>query len=267
MSRRLRGIIIAALGITASLPLFAGDLKPQSRLTLVRALMAEYATVNSPLPRGEKGLRLEIEGGIDQKSLGHEITQHGTAVPAHTLVQITNLEFKDREILLEINGGGQRKSKWYEHIEVGIGNGTQPLSGGKNAGTPTGSQIALVFPQNLPDLTVEQVKTYLSPVLDFHPVTPLQTMTRPFPPEFQKAVEEKRAEVGMNQDMVLAALGPPDQRVRETKEGVENEDWIYGTPPMKVTFVTFRGDEVVHVEEYTGGVRGQSESPLEDPPR
>ena len=223
--------------------------------------------MNSPLPRGEKGLRLKTDGGIDQESLRHEITQHGAAVPAHTLVHITNIDFKDREILLEINGGGQRKSKWYEHIEVGIGYGTQPISGGKNSGTPTGSRIALLFPQKLPDLTVEQVKEYLAPVLDFSPVTPLQTMTQPFPPEFQKAIEEKRAEVGMNQDMVLAALGPPDQKVRETKEGVEHEDWIYGTPPMKVTFVTFQGDEAVHVEEYTGGVRGQSKPPLEAPPR
>jgi len=34
---------------------------------------------------------------------------------------------------------------------------------------------------------------------------------------------------------------------------VELEDWVYGLPPGKITFVTFNGDKVVKVkEEYAG---------------
>ena len=103
--------------------------------------------------------------------------------------------------------------------------------------------------------------------LDFSPVTPIQTMTRPVPPEFQKAIEEKRAAEGMDRDMVVAALGQPDRKVRETKNGVEQEDWIYGTPPMKVIFVTFEEEEVVSVQEYAGGVAGEAQPPLPSDPR
>jgi hypothetical protein len=37
--------------------------------------------------------------------------------------------------------------------------------------------------------------------------------------------------------------------VREEREGVEQEDWIYGSPPH-VLFVTFDGDSVIKVEQY-----------------
>ena len=184
----------------------------------------------------------------------------------NVLVQITNIVFREREILFEINGGGKHKTKWYEHVEVGVGYGTTPIATGKK-GTATGSMITLAFPQKLPDLSVEQVKEHLALVLDFSPVTPLQAMSRPIPPEFKEAVEAKQAVVGMDRDTVLAAIGQPDNKVRETKNGLEQEDWIYGKPPLKVIFVTFEGEEVVDVQEYTGGVSGQAQTPPEAPPR
>ena len=245
----------------------ASDLKPQSRMAIVRGLIAEFASAKTPLPRGEKGLFLKTDGQIDQERLRREITQHGTAVQPNVLIQITKIEFRDKEIAVEINGGGKKKTKWYEHVEVGIGYGTTPVSAGNKQGTPTGSTVTLVFPEKLPDLTVEEVKQYLAPALDFNPVTPLLTMTRPVPPEFQKAIEEKRAAEGMDRDMVVAALGQPDRKVRETKNGVEQEDWIYGTPPMKVIFVTFEEEEVVSVQEYAGGVAGEAQPPLPADPR
>ena len=38
-------------------------------------------------------------------------------------------------------------------------------------------------------------------------------------------------------------------------------------PPLKVTFVTFDGEEVVGVQEYTGGVAGEAQPPLQLDPR
>ena len=52
---------------------------------------------------------------------------------------------------------------------------------------------------------------------------------------------------------VLLALGRPKYKPRETKDGLETEDWVYGTPPGKITFVTFNGDKVIKVkDEYAG---------------
>lgn len=249
-------------------PLLGADLKAQSRVAILREMIAEYATLRAPLPRGEKGLRLQTSGEIDQEALTREITQQGTAVGPNVLVQITQIEFRDKEIVLEINGGGKKKTKWYEHIEVGIGTRTTPINNpNASSSTPVGSTVTLVFPRKLPDITVNDLKDYLAPVLDFEAVSPIQMLTGPVPPEFQQAIENKQAVVGMSQDMVLAALGQPDQKVREMKDGVEQEDWIYGTPPMKVTFVTFEGDEVVDVQEYSGGVRGEVQQYPRQPPR
>ncbi|MBI2818937.1 MAG: hypothetical protein HYX73_03075, partial [Acidobacteria bacterium] len=231
-------------------------------------LVAEYGVLQAPLPRGDKGLRLDVGGDIDRDALLHELTQEGTAIPAKVIVQITRIEFRDKEIEFEINGGGKKKTKWYEHIEIGMGTRTTPINNpNADTGSGTGSKITLLFPDKLQEMTVDDVKGYLSLVLDFNAKSPILTMTEPIPPEFQKAIEEKVAVVGMNRDMVLAALGPPDRKVREEKDGVEEEDWIYGSPPLKVTFVTFEGEEVIDVQEYAGGVRGETYPYPTEPPR
>jgi len=254
------------VGITIPSVVLASDIQPQSRMAIVRGLTAEYATLKIPLPRGKKGLLLNANGQVDQEGLKREITQNGTAVQPNVLVQITQVEFQDKEIIFEINGGSKHKSKWYDHIEVGIGNNTQPINQQATA-TPTGSSISLIFPQKLQDMTVEEIKNSLSPVLDFDPTSPMHTVTRPIPLQFREAVQAKKAAVGMDQDTVLAAMGQPQRKVRETKDGVEQEDWIYGSPPFKVTFVTFEEDQVVNVKEYEGGIGGEVQPSSEQDPR
>jgi hypothetical protein len=53
----------------------------------------------------------------------------------------------------------------------------------------------------------------------------------------------------MDRDSVLSSKGAPDRKVREERDGVEQEDWIYGLPPH-VLFITFDGDTVVKVTQY-----------------
>ena len=261
-------LVIAALvlGFASPVELSGAGLTPESRMTIVRGLTAEYATLKVFLPRGEEGLTVDTQGEVDKEALLREMTQNGTAISPNVLVQITAIEFKGKEIVFEINGGGKKKTKWYEHIEVGMGSGTYPIAQGSGK-TPTGSYVVLKFSQSLPDLTVEELKSYLGPALDFNPVSPIQTLTRPIPPEFREAIEAKQATIGMDRQMVQMAMGHPQHKVRETKDGVEQEDWIYGTPPQKVIFVTFEGDEVVDIKEYRGGVAGQTQPHLEDPIR
>jgi hypothetical protein len=69
------------------------------------------------------------------------------------------------------------------------------------------------------------------------------------PPKFKDAIKKHEVVVGMDRDAVLSSKGAPDRRVREVRDGVEQEDWIYGTPPH-VLFVTFDGDQVVAVKQY-----------------
>jgi hypothetical protein len=264
MPNRFHLTIVLAAGMFSSAALFASGIKPESRMAIIRELTAEYASLKVPLPRGKKGLLLSSDGKVDEQSLKREIVQNGTAFTQNILVQITAVDIGTKAIVFEINGGGKRKTKWYDHVEVGMGDMTQPIN--QNIQTPTGSSITLQFPRQIEDLSVEELKNYLSPVLNFNPTTTFQLPSRPVAPEFQKAIEEKKAVVGMDRDMVTAALGPPLRKVREDKDGVEQEDWIYGTPPMKITFVTFEGEEVVDVREYTGGIGGAVQ-PAEEAPR
>jgi hypothetical protein len=50
------------------------------------------------------------------------------------------------------------------------------------------------------------------------------------------------------------AMGRPEHKSRETKDGVEFEDWVFGTPPGRITFVTFEGSKVVKVKEAYAGL-------------
>jgi len=66
---RLALTISLVLGTASGVCLFGADLKPQSRMAIMRGLIAEYATAKSPLPRGEKGLFLKADGEIDDERL------------------------------------------------------------------------------------------------------------------------------------------------------------------------------------------------------
>jgi hypothetical protein len=57
---------------------------------------------------------------------------------------------------------------------------------------------------------------------------------------------------------VVLAIGKPRTKVRETKDGVEQEDWVYGQPPGKVTFVTFANGKVIRVRDAYAGLGGST---------
>ena len=130
---------------------------------------------------------------------------------------------------------------------------------------PAGTNLALDFAEGVPELDSERIKELLAPVLDFELHSATEQFIESLPEPQQAAIKEQRAIEEMDRDTVLLAMGKPDRKVRETKEGVEYEDWIYGTPPGKVTFVTFRGGKVVRVRESYGGLGGSVSNPQQVP--
>jgi outer membrane protein assembly factor BamE (lipoprotein component of BamABCDE complex) len=68
----------------------------------------------------------------------------------------------------------------------------------------------------------------------------------------------------MDRDQVLLALGRPVRKVRETTDGEETEDWIYGNPPGKIVFVTFKDNKVIKVKEAYAGL-GTEAKQVESP--
>jgi hypothetical protein len=145
-----------------------------------------------------------------------------------------------------------------------MGGQTAPISRGQS-NAPGGTSIALLFHGPVPAVKAAQIKKMLATVLDFEKRTATETFMESLPPEIQQAVKEKRAVEGMDRDQVLLALGRPVRKVREVKDGVETEDWIYGTPPGKIVFVTFNGNKVIKVKETYAGLGTQA--PPSEPPR
>jgi len=247
-----------------SASLLGEKLSPEQRLELVRGLTAEYATAKVIVPRSKKPLPMNSDGTYDKQAWNDAGKQLGPAARAGDLVQITAVNIDDDKITFEINGGLKTKRKWYQGLEVGVGQGTTPVNRGPN--TPTlGTSIAMSFPKNEIPNDSAAIKKLLAPVLDFEKRTVTEQLIDTFPPEVKQAIKENRALEGMDRDQVIMALGKPRTKVRESKDGMDLEDWIYGTPPGKVTFVTFGGGKVTKVKESYAGLGGQTLPPL--PPK
>lgn len=224
----------------------------QSKLTIIRFVDGEFAKATQPLPHEKTGYKIAVGKPLDLKGLQTEVRREGAIASPGDTVQITSLEFRSKEIAVQINGGGKKKFHLRDHLQVGMGNVPEPTGSDMHPDEGKGTTLILDYGRPLPDLSPDDVKHDLSVLLDFSKersatVNWIDTL----PPEIRQAIEEHRALVGMDQEMVIAALGRAGRKVRERDpNGNETEDWIYGNPPAKTTFVTFMGDKVVRVKVF-----------------
>lgn len=234
----------------------ADTLTMQDRIELMRGLVAEYATVKQFLPRSKKALPFESTGSFDKKAWEAASREYGPAGRVGDLVQITKVGIEADKLVLQINGGFKGGRKWYDGAQIGggIGGGgpMHPLGRG-DSNAPGGTTIEILFHQPLEPMKAAEVKKMLAPVLDFERHTATELYAESLPPAMKKAISEKKVIEGMDRDQVLLALGHPAHKSREVKDGLELEDWVFGRPPGKITFVTFNGSKVIRVkEEYAG---------------
>ena len=242
-------LVVPCLTFGLASSVFAKDqTERDTHIQLIRGLMREVAVSKVALPRGKKGVRVDAQGKLDKADADSQLRANGMAIKPGMPVEISKITFKPKEIVFEINGGGKKSSKWYQHIEIGIGGATTPISQQPPPLT-YGSWITLVFPGKVPNLGVDQAKQDLGDVLDFTRHSPTVLYSPEVPAKFKDAIKNHQVIVGMDRDAVLSSKGPPDRRVREVRDGVEQEDWIYGLPPH-VLFVTFDGDSVIDVRQY-----------------
>lgn len=268
---------IAAIAVLSVLPeLSAADKKPaadkvvaeklsfEDRVELTRGLMAEYGTVKVLLPRSKKALEFNSDGTYDKKEWSEIAKESGPAARTGDTVQITKLTLEHDRIVLEINRGFKGGRKWYQGVQIdgGMGGPTTPIGTDNDSNAPGGTSLAILFHKPLEPIKAAEVKKMLAPVLDFekHSVTEIYSET--LPPEMQKAIKEKRVTEGMNHEQVVMALGRPVHHERSTKDGLDLEDWVYGTAPGKIVFVTFTGDKVIKVKEAYAGLGTQVQDPV-----
>ncbi len=224
--------------------------------------MAEFAKSKVTLPRTKKALNYPSDGNYDREAWQKALLENGPAARVGDEIQITRVLIEDKKILLEINGGLKGGRHWYDHVQVGMGGNTSPVTTNQNAQATAGSNIALLFPKGVPSTSVNDLKAMLAPIFDFSKQSATQNYVDNLPEPIKKAIHEQKAVEGMNHDQVILAMGRPRNKSRESRDGDEMEDWVYGEPPGKVTFVTFSEGKVVKIREDYANIGGSTAPPL-----
>jgi len=220
----------------------------RGRRELVRNLEAEQGFAHRALPvSASVTLRANgpiSPGGAEYKKL---IYQKGEAAALGDRVIITALEIKPDRIVLDLNGGPYQKHRFLSHVQINDAPVAQT-----NADRASGSRITLIFEGHVPEISAPEVKALLEPVIDFGVKTSEQAYADTLPPMLKEAIAAHEVLVGMNHRMVLAALGAPENKMREQPSGDASggryEEWIYGHLPQTIRFVRFVGDRVTVVE-------------------
>jgi hypothetical protein len=237
----------------------ATTLQETSKLALIRYVSGEFAKATKSLPAGKEGLIVYVGKPLNTELINRALATHGAAINTGDKVQITSLDFRDHQIIVDLNGGGRGKKHLRDrfHIELSGIPTMQTTTEQEETGPPglqpgLGSTIYLDFGKPVPDMSPSDLKKLLSPFLNFAgersaAVEWVDTL----PPAMKKAIAERRPMVGMDRDEVIAAIGKPDHKVRERdSQGNDTEDWIYGEPPSKTVFVCFTGDRVTTIRQY-----------------
>jgi hypothetical protein len=230
------------------------ELDPKTRLLLIREMQSEQGFAMRPFPRGHKGLTLEANGKLapaGESYLNMVVSEGLSARPGGRLV-ITDIKFDKDKIIFDLNDGPDARHRFLRHVQIGMG----PEMGdpdidptlANQAGDPSGSRLTLTFHDHIPELTSQQVKALLAPLISFDVKTPIQAFTDTLPPELKKAILDHKVLVGMSTEMVLYAKGQPLTKSREMDGQMPFEEWIYGTPPEDVNFVRINGNRVIRLE-------------------
>ena len=225
------------------------ELDAKTRLELIRTLQSEQGFAMRPFPRGHKGLTLEANGKLEPagESYLNLATKEGlSAKPGDRLV-LTDVRIEHSRIVFDLNGGPDPRHRFLQHIQIGTGPSMTPVVQGDDH-EPTGARLSLTFGDHVPELTGDDVKALLAPMISFGLKTPVQAFTDTLPPKLKDAILNHHVLVGMSTEMVLFAKGQPEGKSREMDGQMPFEEWIYGKPPKEVDFVRINGNRVIRVE-------------------
>jgi hypothetical protein len=231
------------------IPRDAPRMSKQTRLQIIRDFETQLIYARTAFPMGTKGLHLK-EGVItpNGEELRQVLTIFGPSIKPGDPAHISFVQIKDEHIHFEINGGPVHRQKWYQHIQISGAGGTAQAPQNDPQANPHGSFVDVHFGKYVPEMTAQQLRTVLYPVFDFNARNKEQAYLDTVPPKAKAAIQAHHVLVGMNQKMVVHAMGRPPKKVREREGETIYEEWIYGEPPADVDFVRLVGDEVVRVE-------------------
>jgi len=225
------------------------ELDVRTRQEVIRVMQSEQGFAMRPFPRGHKGLTLVANGKLEPAGEPYldMVTSQGLSAKPGDRVVLTDVKIDKNKIVFDINGGPDHKHRFLRHVELGNGDVMMPAVQGDDP-DPTGARLTLAFHEHIPQLTGAQIKELLSPLISFDVKTPMQAFTDTLPTKLKKAILDHHVLVGMSTDMVLFAMGQPENKTREMDGQMPFEEWIYGKPPKDVEFVRINGNRVIRVE-------------------
>jgi hypothetical protein len=247
-----RSIFAVLCCFCISAPLSA-QLSKDAKYEILRTIVADQASARVALPFGNDGVELTDAGQVNEDKLRKDLQKNGQSIEVGKVVTVTAVAFDDKSIELELDGGGKNKKSILDRIQVGVGTNTQqvPIDRNDKTAKAKGSKITVRFASKVPEnLTPAQLKEILNPLLDFNKHNFMKTGIDALPPEFQEAVKSKEARIGMDRSTVIMALGRPNNRFYEKKDGVSTEQWKYDLRGYHVLFVTFEENVVVEIKQY-----------------
>lgn len=238
----------ATAGIDTSLSpthveLPAGPMTERGRRELVRNLDAEQGFAHRVLPLASI-VTLVANGQVrpGPEEYRKLVYKKGQGAAPGDRVAINAITFNKDRILIDFNGGPYPRHRFLRHIQVGVGNvGSREPD---LTETASGWRVELYFEGGIPEVSAPEVKALLEPLVDFGVKTGEQAYSETLPAPIKSAIASHEILVGMDHRMVLASLGQPESKVRESAAGGRYEEWIYGHHPQTVTFVRFAGDRV-----------------------
>jgi hypothetical protein len=257
--------LLALASLFGAASLRAGDkLSFDERIEIERGLTAEMAIAKILLPRSAKPLLYTSDGHLDKAAWDKALHESGPAARTGDQIQITRVLIESDRILLEINGGTKKAGHWYDSVQVGVNGSAAPVhQNSSNSNAASGSNLAVVFKGGVPSIKSSEIKEILAPVFDFDKHSASENYVDKLPEPIQRAIREQRPLEGMDREQLLLAMGKPRNKSRETtKDGDEIEDWVYGEPPGKITFVTLSEGKVVKIREAYASVGGSTAPPL-----
>ncbi len=223
-------------------------LNERDRRELVRMLEAEQGFARRALPMGA-GVTLRANGPLSPgpEAYRRMVYAKGESAAAGDRVVVTSLNVGKDRIVFDLNGGPYAKHRFLSHVQFN----NNPVAAG-SLDKQTGARITLTFDGPVPDLSPPEVKALLAPLIDFGAKTGEQAYAETLPPFLKDAIASHDVLVGMNRRMVLASMGAPESKLRESAgedgSGAHYEEWIYGHVPQTVQFVRFQGDVVQQVK-------------------
>jgi hypothetical protein len=218
----------------------------RGRRDLVRNLEAEQGFAHRALPLGDT-LVLVANGNLRPAGDAYKemLYKKGQSAAPGDRIVISTVTVRPDRLILDLNGGPYVKHRFLRHIQLN----DIPIVPDDGAQV-TGCRVTLLFEGGMPDISAPEVKALLDPIIDFGVKTSEEAYADSLPPFLKTAIAQHDVLVGMNRRMVLAAMGPPQSKVRELLPGTTDqhyEEWIYGQMPQTVRFVRFVGDRVTQL--------------------